>query len=401
MPDTEIKYIENNIQLGILIDWNLIIKAYKELKCPDDVYDPTQVVKELDHNNCKWYIGMSQRKTGKTTNFLLYGMLLFWYYGIHTIYIRQRDESIAPKHSIKLFDTIIAFDYISKITGGIYNHIKYYSKSWYFCKRNENGEIIDECLNPFCTMLSIQSADDIKSVFNDPVADWIIYDEFISSVLYPNEFVDFINMISTIKRLRRSTSIILLANIIDMYHPYFSELCIADQAQRMKKGERALITTDLGTKVLVERIEQPEKAKAQNEIDKLLYYGFPNPKLAAVTGDEWAEFHFQHIPEGNYEIITSRLYIKYSNKYARLDIVQHEKLGLCIYAHFATHIYDDSMILTVDDRTDPRYLYKFGNGRIDKLLHNMFNSNRVYYAKNDVGMFILSYTNYIRKLKVY
>ncbi len=386
------------MQLGILIDWDLIIKAYNNLHCPDDVYNPVKVIKELDENNCKWYVGMSKRKTGKTTNFLLIGMLLWWNYGIHTVYIRQRDDMIAPKNSIKIFDTILQFDYIELITGGLYNSVKYYSKNWYFCKRNETGDIIDESLNPFCTMVSIQSSEDLKSTYNDPFADWIIYDEFIGSMYYPNEFVDFFNFISTVKRLRRSTIINLLANTIDMYHEYFNELCIADQVQKMRKGERALITTELGTKVLVERIEQPEKAKAQNEIDKLLYYGFPNPKLSAITGDDWAAAQFQHIPNGNYETVSNRLYIKYSNKYARLEIVSHETLGLCIYAHWATRVYDDSVILTAYDRTEPNYIFRLGNGKLEMFIRKMFNVNRVYYCTNDVGMFITSYIKYIKKL---
>lgn len=396
-----IKYIDNNIQLGIEIDWPLIINAYKALKCPDDVYNPIRIIKEMTENNCKWYVGMSKRRVGKTTGYVLIGMLCFWHYGIHTVYIRQRDDMVAPKNSIKLFDTILAYDYIDKITNGAYNSVKYYSKNWYFVKRDENGTIIDECLNPFMTMQSIQSAEDIKSVFNDPVADILIYDEFIGSSFYPTEFVDFFNLISTIKRLRRSTLIFLLANIIDMYHPYFNELCIADNVQTMKKGERALITTEIGTKVLVERIEQPEKAKAQDEIDKLLYYGFPNPKLSAITGDDWANAQFQHIPTGEYETISNRLYIKYSNKFVRLEIVEHEKLQLCIYAHWANRTYDDSIILTMDDRTDIRYIFKMGYGRLDNFVHNMFNTNRVYYATNDVGMFVESYINYMKKVRMY
>ena len=157
----------------------------------------------------------------------------------------------------------------------------------------------------------------------------------------------------------------------------------------------------MGTKVFVERIEQPAAAKRQDEIDKVLYYGFPNPKLGAITGDEWAVGCFQHIPDGDTHMIYQKLYIKYSNKLVRLDIVSHETLGLCVYAHWATYTYDDSIILTADERTDPRYKFKTGRGRLDQLLRRLFNENRVYYATNDVGMFIESYFGYIRKIRMY
>ena len=64
--------IDNNIQLGIKYDWDLIFKAYKALKCPDDVYNPVPAIRNMIDNNTKWYIGMSKRRIGKTTNFLLF-----------------------------------------------------------------------------------------------------------------------------------------------------------------------------------------------------------------------------------------------------------------------------------------------------------------------------------------
>lgn len=397
-----IKYIDDNIQLGIQYDWRKIIAAYKALKCPKDVYDPTPAIKAMTILNVvKWYIGMSKRRVGKTTNFLLYGLIMFWMYGTHTYYIRQRDDMIAPRNAKKLFDTITANGYIELITEGKYNGVKYQAKQWFLVYRNENGDITDECLNAFCYMQSIQSAEDVKSVLNDPYGDIIIYDEFIGSVIYQNEFVDFFNLISTIKRLRRSTLVFLLANTIDMYHIYFKEFCIADEVQKMRAGDKCIITSSMGTKVFVERIEQPEAAKRQDEIDKVLYYGFPNPKLAAITGDDWAIANYQHIPEGDIDILYQKIYIKYSNKLVRFDIVNHETLGICVYTHWATRCYDDSIILTADERTDPRYRYKTGHGRLEQIIRKAFQQNRVYYSTNDVGAFIDSYLSSIKRIGIY
>ena len=396
-----IAYIDNNIQLGICYDWDLIIKMYKLLKCPDDVYNPTPVMRTMAHDNIMWYIGMSKRRVGKTTNYLLYGMIMYWLYGTHIYYLRETDDMIAPRNSKKLFDTITQYDYIEIITDGQYNSVKYNSKAWYLVKRDEHGDIIDECLNAFCYMQSIESAEDVKSVLNDPYGDIIIFDEFISSVIRPNSFVDLFNLISTIKRLRRSTKIFLLANTINMYHFYFKEFCIADEVQHMRAGDKTVITSALGTKVFVERIEQPAAAKRQDEIDKVLYYGFPNPKLAAITGDEWAVANYQHIPDGDFEYIYTKIYIKYSNKYVRLDLVDHEELGLCMYAHWATCTYKDSIILTSEDRTDVRYRYRTGTGKLEMIIRKCFGQNRVYYSTNDVGAYVEAYLQSIRRIGIY
>lgn len=394
-----LKYINNNMQLGLEYDHKKIIEKYRSLNCPKDVYDPVPAFRSMYENIVMWYIGMSKRRIGKTTNFLLLGMIMNAMYGTHIYYIRQRDDMIAPRNSNRLFDTIIQNKYIDMITDGEYNDVFYRARQWYFCYRSDTGDIVRESPDSFCRMQSVQSAENVKSVLNDPVGDFIIYDEFIGSNVYPREFEDFFNLISTIKRLRRSAKIFLLANTIDMYHIYFKEFCIADEVQKMRAGDKVIITTQIGTKVYVERIEQPAAAKKQDEIDKVLYYGFPNPKLSSITGDDWAIANYQHIPDGKFDYIYNKIYIKYSNKYVRLDIIEHETLGICLYAHWATHTYDDSLILTADERTDPRYIFKTGQGRLDMLFRRLFNTNRVYYATNDVGVFVESYLNYIKRLR--
>ena len=397
----KISYIDNNMQLGIAYDWNLIIKTYLSLQCPKSVYSPVKILRNMSQNNIAWYIGMSKRNTGKTTNFLLIGMIMNWLYGTQIYYIRQRDEMIAPKHSKSMFDTILEFDYVSKITEGRYNSVLYRSKAWYMCTRDDNGNVVDESLTPFCNLQSITSANDVKSVINNPYADFIIYDEFINATYYNNEFVDFFNLISTLKRFRRSAKIILLANTIDMYHVYFQEFCIADNVQKMKAGETAVITTEIGTKIIVERIEQAATARAINDLDKIMYYGFPNPKLASITGDNWSIANYQHIPEGEYNTIFNKIYIFYNGKYAKLEIVSHETLELCIYVHWATRIYNDSIILTAEQRTDKRYKYKLGCGNVENTVRKMFLENKVYYASNEIGAFVTSYMSYIRRLQTW
>lgn len=85
----------------------------------------------------------------------------------------------------------------------------------------------------------------------------------------------------------------------------------------------------------------------------------------------------------------------------RLDVVHHPELGLCIYTHWATYTYDDSIILTSEERTDKRYRFKFGHGRLEQVLRKAFQQNRVYYATNDVGAFVESYIGSIKRMGIY
>lgn len=392
------KYINDNPLYGVLIDWNLALSIFNSLEIPDDVYNPTRAIRETVENECRYNVGMSKRSTGKTTNYLIIGIILWWLYGVHSVYIRQREDMISPKNTGDLFDVIIEHGYISKITDDTFNTVVYRARRWFFVKKVD-GEITDQSDDYFCFMCDIEHYQDIKSGFNDPLADWLIYDEFISKMYYPNEFVDLCHLISTIKRKRRSTIINMLANCIDIYSIYFNELSIADEVQKMPAGSHAVITSPKGTKIYVERIEPNEKAKRQDEIDTMLYFGFVNPKMAAITGDDWAMDNYPHIPDGDVQTLYSHLYIYYNGKYARLDIVMHDDLGICCYAHWATRTHDDSIILTAENRTDSRYVYRTGRGALDTLIRKLFNDNRVYYATNDVGNFCESYLIYIRKIR--
>ena len=94
---TNIKYIDNNQQKGILIDWNMIFREYKKLKCPADVYDPTT----FPINVVNWGVILSDRAKGKTTDWLLIGLLLYKHYKIQTGYIRQTDNMTKSTKTIK------------------------------------------------------------------------------------------------------------------------------------------------------------------------------------------------------------------------------------------------------------------------------------------------------------
>ena len=54
--------------------------------------------------------------------------------------------------------------------------------------------------------------------------------------------------------------------------------------------------------------------------------------------------------------------------------------------------------MTAEERTDNRYHYKLGSGKVEKYVKKMFSLNRIYYASNDVGSFVDSYLKFIQKL---
>ena len=111
------KYIDNDKQKGILHDWKKIRKKFKSLRVPEECYNPLT----LPLNKSVWHLILSERSKGKTTNLILFGMCMHVVDGTTIEYIRQSKTQIAPMKSEKLFETILKYDYISKITDDKYN----------------------------------------------------------------------------------------------------------------------------------------------------------------------------------------------------------------------------------------------------------------------------------------
>ena len=397
------KYINDNPEFGIQYDWKKIRKEFDKLQIPADVYDPTTAPLE----KAKYFVETSERNIGKTTNWLLLGMIMNDMYGTIIQYIRQTENMIMPKSLKNLFSVIVECGYISKITDGKYNNVIYKSRRYYYTLTDESGKVIEQAAEHFMFCGNIEKAEDLKSSYNAPTGDLIILDEFIGKYYYPNEFVRFCDLVKTIIRGRRSPIIVMLANTINPHSMYYNELEIYDDIQQMQIGEKRMIETSRGTKVYIEIIGATVEKKRKNNIINQLFFGFRNPMLGSITGENWAVKCYPHIPElpdqsaeeGDYiEIVSREMYIYYNNKYVRMDLVRHYQLGLCLYLHWATRTYNDSIIFTAVDRQDARYRYKLGSGKLQKFVKQLFAENRVYYASNDVGSFVESYLQFIAKL---
>lgn len=399
-------YINDDINKGIAYDWKQLRKDFEALHVPEHVYTPLNCPFEKAH----LFVNMSDRSVGKTTNWLLLGLCMWKRYGTILHYIRSRVDMITPKALQDLFSTIVEYGYIEKLTDGEYNNVFYRARRWYFTKvENEEQVKISETHFMFCA--SIDENFNLKSSYNAPKGDFILFDEFIGKYYPPNEFVYFCDTIKTIIRDRISPIVIFSANTIDRNSPYFNELEIFDDIQAMTQGETRLVTSSGGTPVFVEIVGQNVERQKRRSLVNKLFFGFKNPMLASITGADWSMKYYPHIPPSEksltreseeIEVITQNVYISYNTKLVRLDIVYNEKRGLCIYCHWATisEFYDDSYIFTAGEILDTRYHFKFGSlsAPLPKLIWRLYKENRFFYSKNDVGAFVESYISYCNHL---
>ena len=392
-----IKYIDNNIEHGIKYDFNAIKKELAHLHCPAGVYNPFR-----SHVICsgKWFLDLSERSTGKSTNWILLGMVMNKLYGTQIMYIREMVDMIRPAHSRQLFNTIIEHDYIRKITEGAYDSVTYQSRAWYYYNTEKNASAPE----PFMLVLSIDENILNKSSLNAPRGDLIIFDEFISKHNYANQFVDFCDTLKTIIRERDSALIVLLANTIDRHTFWFKELGIYEQIQKMEIDTSKEYTNKGGTKISIALMgkranQMPEHRREHNT----KFFGFLNPKLNAITGGDWAMNIYPHPPKALDDDKPERLiynrYVRHNNYLLNVELYRSKELGLYCICHKANTTYKDSIIYTLENISAKNERYKWGDAKIDKLLYKLIKGNRWYYATNLEGSLMENYMYELARIR--
>ena len=379
-----------------MLPFDKIIAKYKKLGCPEDVFNPCNI--PLKRN--KYFVLLSERSVGKTTNVILFGMCAHEICGTQIQYIRQHSDMITPKTSRQLFDTILRYDYVSKITGGRWSSVTYWAAGWYYCNTDDNGKVTERAEKPFMYCLGLNKAEDYKSVYNAPTGDIIIFDEFISRYYAQDEFILFCDVVKTIIRDRQEPIIFMLGNTLDRYNHYFSELEILNITTSIPIGEHTETVTTKGTPIYVEIVTR-EKTPERLTFNKL-FFGFKNKKLGSITGEDWAITPVQHIDDkdaDNRTVIYNYIYIIVEGQLIQLELVRSDKYGTHVLAHMARKTYEDSRIYSVDLMHDSRYRYRFGFDNLDKLIWTLYNRKKFYYANNLVGVLVDKYVTYATKAK--
>lgn len=405
MTLTTCNYYDGKKDHGVIYDWGLIQEEYDLLGVPEGYYYPC--FNQLA-DNVKIVHSLSIRSTGKTTSWLLVGLCMHRLYGTVIQYIRTTSDELTPSWSSKLVEVIRTYNngqYIKQLTDNKYNDIYYHWKQFFYCLRDEDGNIVEKSTTPIIQCLAVSEEENYKSTYNtfNEMGDFFLYDEYITKSYYPNCFFHTFNLFKTCARERRSPVLVFSANTTNLFSPWFEEFGISKEVKYMKQGDSKQITTRKGTRMYVEYIALVSEVRKKNrEVVNRLYFGFDNPKLASITGeDNWSFDYYPHIPPRTYndklEELVRNLYLKYSGEFLRIVICTDSIRGLHARVVKATKTYDDSIILTQcieEVQNSANYIYGFGYSRkIKKLWKKLIDERRVYFSTNEVGAMFTEYFN--------
>lgn len=366
----KIRYIDNNPDLGIKYNWDKITKLYRSLDIPPE-YDFTEII-PIGDDNLTWYNLNSERSVGKTTNLLLYGMCMNVMYGTQIQLVRHRIEQAS--YYTELFRTIVDYKeahYITTLTKGKYNSVKYFQKRFYLQLVDEKGKELERDSIPFCIALGADECYNLCSKYEAPRGDWIILDECFNDKNTPEEFVRFIHLHKTIVRERISDKIFILGNVLDINNIWYRQLTIHNEVRKLKYGQSKVVYTTEGMPIFVAFLKNnmPEKRKKFNK----LHYGFNNPQINAITGNG-----------SGWNVKTYPLTCMLKNK---------ECIGKGVYFNYHDDLYLGGSFIMTDSglyfEVHPCNYESCKNGDIQYTMHIAIEKNQCFFGSDDLSKFIL------------
>lgn len=345
-------------------------------------------LKNILAKNAQYNIIFGERSNGKTYAVLKYALVEHIRNGSQLAIVRRFRDDFIGKRGATMFDALVSNGEITKLTKGQWTGVYYYGARWYLCKFENEHRVTDEM--PFAYGFAISSMEHDKST-SYPNVKTIMFDEFISRGGYlQDEFVLFMNVISTIVRQRKDVKIFMLGNTVNKYCPYFDEMGIK-HLRKMQPGDIDLYRYgDSNLLVAVEYVRPNKRGK-----DSDLYFAFDNPKLQMITGGAWEIDIYPHCPvKYKPKDILFNYFIVFAGDVLHCEIINVDDLLFTFIHRKTTPLdYDRDFIYTTEYSPRPNIHRNITKPRTDveKKICEFYLKDKVFYSDNEVGEIVRNY----------
>ena len=341
-----------------------------------------------------------ERSNGKTYATLKHGLEQYFKDGSQIAYIRRWKEDITGKRGQAVFSALVENNEIVKLSNGKFTGIHYYTGRFFLCNY-DNGKPIYNDNDVIGFLFALTDVEHDKST-SYPKVNNIIFDEFLTNKLYlPDEFVTFMNVVSTIIRRRETVKIFMLGNTVNKYCPYFNEMGLTN-IQTMLQGDIDLY--NYGESGLTVAVEYCKTDKSEQRKESKKYFAFNNPKLQMITGGAWELAIYPHLPM-KYKPIDVLLtyYIDFADNIYSCEIIEKDGITFTYIHEKTTPIKDleNSLIYSLQHNPKPNYNRNILSPitKIQKKIRWYFITHNVFYQNNNVGDGVSNYLKICRGLK--
>lgn len=346
---------------------------------------------EILGKNADYNLIFGERSNGKTYAALRYGLEQFINKGKQMAYIRRWREDLRGKRAESLFANHTSNGLISTLTDGKFNEVFYMSNKWFLSYYNEETGKRTPCDVPFCYGFCLSEQEHEKSS-SYPNVTTVVFDEFLTRRYYlPDEFMLFMNLLSTIIRQRDDVKVFMLGNTVNKYCPYFTEMGLK-QVPVMEQGTIDIYRFgEQGATVAVEYCSTVVKHKASNK-----YFCFDNQNLQMITGGKWELAVYPHLPvKYAPKDVLFVYYIQFNDTMLQGNIIQVGNENFT-YIHMKTTPIKDkenSLIYSLEMNGKPNYKRKLISNAtyIEQQVARYFATDKVFYQDNEVGEIVRNY----------
>ena len=341
--------------------------------------------------NADYNIIFGERSNGKTYAALKYGIERYIKTGEQMAYIRRWREDLRGKRAENLFANHVANGLIEELTDGKFNEVFYISNKWFlsYYDKDKNKRYPDS--TPFCFGFCLSEQEHEKSS-SYPNVTTIVFDEFLTRRIYlPDEFMLYMNLLSTIIRQRANVKVFMLGNTVNKFCPYFQEMGLKNVGV-MEQG-----TIDIyrfgehGATVAVEYCDTIVKQKASNK-----YFCFDNQNLQMITGGKWELAVYPHLPcKYKPKDVLFVFYIKFNDAILQGNIIQVGDENFCYIHQKTTPIKDEdnSLIYSLEMNGKPNYKRKLISNAsyVESQVARYFATDKVFFQNNEIGEIVRNY----------
>lgn len=343
-------------------------------------------LKNILSKQAQYNIIIGERSNGKTYSVENYMIENYIKTGETGALIRRFKEDFRGKRGTHMFDALVNNDIISKLTKQEYNNISYYNGQWFLSKFDNNTNTVIKDNKPFCYGFALSDVEHDKSV-SYPTVTTVLFDEFLTRQYYlTDEFILFMNTLSTIIRQRDNVKIFMLGNTVNKYCPYFHEMGLT-HIQQMGQGSIDVYSYgNSKLKVAVEYCDTLNKKSKKSD----LYFAFNNPKLNMIKNGAWELDIYPHLTyKYKPENICFMFFIVFHDTVLQAEIIFINNNLFCYIHSKTTELkYKSNDIvynLSSDSRPNIRKTFLYPIDTIDRKILELFRAGKVFYQSNDVG----------------
>ena len=360
-------------------------------------------ISKLLKTKARYFIVFGERSNGKTFQILLHGLKKYLKGGGQIAVLRRWKEDFRGKRAQAYFDNLVCdakgHNHILELTEGKYSTVMYNAGKWYLANWDEKEQKYISAPDPFAFAFALSDMEHEKGN-SYPFVTTIFLDEFMTRGIYlPDEFILFMNTISTIVRGRDNVEIFMAANTVSQYCPYFEEMGLK-HVRQMKQGDIDVYKYgESGLTVAVEYADSPNVGKASD-----VYFAFDNPKLQMITGGAWELDIYPHLQTKYKDSeVKFRYFVIFKEHILQCNIIARDNEMFTFIHKKTTELKDQDKDIIFTTEADQRNNYM---GRLTKPTNKLgkkllwfFVVNKVFYASNEVGEIMNNYLNWSNNLQ--